>query len=297
MSFAQKVGSARSGFEILAFTTRTNRKGIWSTRSKAVLRSAAPPVILRKIWDSISAVDFELSVTIDFLGIGAAVCWEIGGCSDSVGAAGFGDGGTGGAVVSGGFSSSLDSSCADFGSASFFSFSLASGSDFFSSTFSSSGGFSSDAGGVGASFFSGAGAGGGSSSSDLALDLRENAPFLERVVDQRHVVAGFHEGAPRDLDLPEKGAAFSGLLVVVEVELQHLVGHGGGVEDGELELLVPLRVEIPEDGPGPAALAVEVDDGVGAGRTLAVLGHQVLGIANLHGQFSTAGFRHCRATG
>ncbi|PON63668.1 hypothetical protein PanWU01x14_130000, partial [Parasponia andersonii] len=143
---------------------------------------------------------------------------------------------------------------------------------------------------------------------NLAFDLRKHTPLLQRIVNKLlslSIRLGVESGAG-DLDLPQESAPFTTLfVVVVEIDLEGLGGHGVGVLDEELEGLVPLGVEVPELGRGAPPLSFEVNHGVGAGRALPVFRHQILGVAHLHEQLAGArrrrrrrrrgsGFRHRR---
>lgn len=108
--------------------------------------------------------------------------------------------------------------------------------------------------------------------SDFPFDLRKHAALLQREINQG-LGASFDKGVSGDLDFAEKSVALSGLLVVVEIDFDDLGGHGVVVVDEKLKLLVPLGIEIFLLGLGPPPLSVEVDDGVGAGRSLAVFRH------------------------
>ncbi|PON37160.1 hypothetical protein TorRG33x02_347940, partial [Trema orientale] len=143
---------------------------------------------------------------------------------------------------------------------------------------------------------------------NLTFDLRKHTPLLQRIVNKLlslSIRLGVESGAG-DLDLPQESAPFTTLfVVVVEIDLEGLDGHGVGVVDEELQGLVPLGVEVPELGRGAPPLSVEVNHGVGAGRALPVFRHQILGAAHLHEQLAGArrrrrrrrrgsGFRHRR---
>uniref|UniRef100_A0A8R7V6L7 Uncharacterized protein n=1 Tax=Triticum urartu TaxID=4572 RepID=A0A8R7V6L7_TRIUA len=126
---------------------------------------------------------------------------------------------------------------------------------------------------------------------DLAADPAEQAALLEREVDDALLAAARELGAV-DADAAEEvvlaapGAAAGGVeaAVVVERDVERLGVHGGRVGHGELEALVPLRVEVPRHGPRALALSVEVGHRVGAGGAEPVLGHQVPRVHHLHRQ-------------
>lgn len=87
------------------------------------------------------------------------------------------------------------------------------------------------------------------------------------------------------------GGGGDGDGVVVEGDVEGLVGEGGGVVEVEEEGLVPLGVEVAELGLGAVELAVEFDLGKGVGGAVAVLGHEVVGVVDLDGELHVVCFK------
>lgn len=117
----------------------------------------------------------------------------------------------------------------------------------------------------------------------LLLQLVVNQSLFAFVDELRGTEADSSEGV-----VPACGAVF---LVVVNVEFEHVtedVMLRVGV-DVEGQLFVPDRIQVANRGPSLPPLAVDVDNDVGTGAAVAVLGDKVVSVDNLHDEFSNSG--------
>lgn len=102
---------------------------------------------------------------------------------------------------------------------------------------------------------------------NLAANPAEDALLLQREVDKAFVAAS-RELASVDLNPTEEmvfpAAAVAEAFVVVDLDVELVVVHVLRVVDGEIEHLVPDRVQVAELSGGSFLLSVEIDDDVGA---------------------------------
>ena len=102
---------------------------------------------------------------------------------------------------------------------------------------------------------------------NLAANPAEDALLLQREVDEAFVAAS-RELASVDLNPAEEmvfpAAAVAEAFVVVDLDVELVVVHVLRVVDGEIEHLVPDRVQVAELGGGSFLLGVEINDDVGA---------------------------------
>ncbi|KAL0540456.1 hypothetical protein IC582_020462 [Cucumis melo] len=124
--------------------------------------------------------------------------------------------------------------------------------------------------------------------SNIAFDMREKATFVKWVslnisflFRKRHRHAG-------DSNTAEKIPAVAGFPLVINHNIDGLVGKIFWVGDVEEELLIPVRIEISMFGMSPLFLVVKINLDKGAGG-VAVFGHEVAGVEDFYYELGHGG--------
>lgn len=123
---------------------------------------------------------------------------------------------------------------------------------------------------------------------NIAFDVREKATFVKWVsLNFSFLFRKGHRHAG-DSDTAEKIPAVAGFLLVVNDDIDGLVGEIFRVGDVEEELLVPVRIEVSVFGESPLFLVVKMDLDKGVSR-VAVLRHEVGGVEDFEDELGHGG--------